>query len=139
VAGLAAFIAANFRPEAGPVLYLSGAETSGDLQGSLQSLGYTVDRLTLYDAVPATSLGGASSVIAQGKASGVMLYSPRTARIWSALVQQQGLEARAAKLNHFCLSANVAAALPETWRRSIANSPHEDAMLALLDQTPGTV
>ncbi len=139
VAGLTAFIAANFNPQAGPLLYLSGAETSGDLQGNLQSLGFTVDRVTLYDAVAAETLGAAAKALSTGAASGVLLYSPRTARLWAALVRQHGLEAQASRVKHFCLSANVATALPEDWPRAIANSPHEEAMLALLEQTPRTV
>ena len=139
VDGLTAFISANFKPDAGPVLYLSGAETSGGLQASLQNLGFTVDRLTLYDAVPAETLGAVAQAIKIGAADGVLLYSPRTARQWAALVQQHGLEAQAARLTHFCLSASVAASLPEDWPRAIANSPHDAAMLALLEQTPRTV
>ena len=139
IEGLTAFISANFDPQSGPVLYLSGAETSGGLQASLQTLGFTVDRLTLYDAVPAETLGAAAQAIKTGKAGSVLLYSPRTARLWAALVGQHGLETQAARLMHFCLSPNVAASLPEDWPRAIANSPHEAAMLALLEQTPRTV
>ena len=105
----------------------------------MQDRGFTVDRLILYDAFPATTLGSAATVIAKAEANGVLLYSPRTARLWAALAEQHGLAAQTAKLMHFCLSANVAAALPGHWSRVIANSPHEDAMLALLDQTPRTV
>jgi uroporphyrinogen-III synthase len=139
VAGLAAYITANFVANAGPILYLSGAETSGDLQGTLQASGFTVDRLILYDAVPAATLGPAAAIIAKGEAGGVLLYSPRTARLWAALVEQAGLAAPAAELTHFCLSENVAGALPESYPRAIANSPHEDAMLALLEQSSRTV
>lgn len=139
VAGLAAYISANFVPDAGPVLYLSGAETSGDLQGTLQASGFTVDRLILYDAVPAATLGSAVAAIAKGEANGVLLYSPRTARLWVALTQQAGLALQAAKITHYCLSENVAGVLPETYPRAIAKSPHEDAMLALLEQSSRTV
>lgn len=138
-AGLAAYITANFTPDAGPILYFSGAETSGDLQGALQAAGFTVDRLILYDAVPATTLGPAAAVIGKGAADGVLLYSPRTARLWAALTREAGLAAQAAKMTHFCLSENVAGALPESYPKAIANSPHEDAMLALLEQSARTV
>lgn len=136
VKGLVAHIAAQFRPEGGPILYLSGAETSGDLQGSLQDLGFEVDRVTLYDARPATDLGAAASLLRQHRADAVMLYSPRTARVWAALVAAEDLEGEAARLMHLCLSANVAAGLPVSWPRRVAELPQEDAMLALLDQIP---
>jgi uroporphyrinogen-III synthase len=134
VAGLVAHIAAHFRPAHGPVLYLSGAETSGDLQGNLQALGFTVDRVTLYDAVPAEDLGPVALDLKQGGIDAILLYSPRTARVWRALVEGAGLERQAGSLRHICLSRNVASALPEAWPKAIANSPNEEAMLALLEQ-----
>lgn len=139
VAGLAQFISRNFKPDAGPILYLSGAETSGDLQGSLQELGFTIDRVTLYDAVPAAGLGAVAAEIRAETLSGVLLYSPRTARIWRALIAAEELESKATGIRHYCLSANVAAALPPGWPQTIAKKPEEAAMLGLLEQNPRTV
>jgi uroporphyrinogen-III synthase len=138
VARLAAYIIANFRPEAGPVLYLSGAETAGDLQGSLQAVGFEVDRVTLYDAVPATSLGVAAEALRHQNADAVLLYSPRTARMWAALVDAEDLGDQALLPDYLCLSENVAAALPETWRRHVAAAPQDAHMMALLEQIQGT-
>jgi uroporphyrinogen-III synthase len=123
VLGLARFVEENLQPSSRPLLYLSGAETSGDLAGVLAKNGFEVERCILYDAVPA------SSVVVE-HADGVLLYSPRTARIWSELVPEQ----IAAPMIHFCLSANVARALPQPRRILVADSPNESAMLALLDR-----
>ena len=138
VTGLTAYIAANFSPESGPVLYLSGAETAGDLQGSLQGLGFEVDRVTLYDAVPAATLGATAEALRSHGADAVLLYSPRTARIWTALAAAEDLEDAAALPLYLCLSANVAGALPEHWRKHVARSPNDAEMMALLDQCQGT-
>jgi uroporphyrinogen-III synthase len=138
VAGLCAHIIAEFRPEGGPILYLSGAQTAGDLQGTLQNAGFEVDRVTLYDARPAQTLGAAAPSLRHHGADGVLLYSPRSARIWAAMVDAEDLEDLAADIMHYCLSPNVAEALPSGWKKSIAKSPQEAHMLALLEPMPGS-
>lgn len=129
VDGLASFMGKALDPADGPVLYLSGAETAGDLQKQLQDFGFTVERAVLYDAVPVTRI--ATEAIADH--DGVLLYSPRTARIWT------GLAGNDVSLCHYCLSPNVAAALPARWLKSVAKTPDEASMLALLDPHPRTV
>jgi uroporphyrinogen-III synthase len=129
VRGLADFTIRNLDPARGPILYLSGAETSGDLAGALGKAGFDVTRLVLYDAV-AISRADLPSL---GDHDGVLLYSPRSARIWAALVVKAGQASASRTLTHYCLSANVAAALPPSWPATVAASPVEAAMLALLD------
>lgn len=129
VNGLARYIGKALDPADGPVLYLSGAETAGNLQQQLQDIGFTIDRAVLYDAVPVQKM----SSIAIADHDGVLLYSPRTARIWA------GLAGTNVSLRHYCLSPNVAAALPERWLKSVAPTPDEWSMLALLDPHPRTV
>ena len=131
VRGLAGFITGNLDPANGPILYLSGAETSGDLEGALVKAGFDVTRLVLYDAVAVDH----AVLPALRDHDGVLLYSPRSARLWAALVQKSGQEAAARNLAHYCLSANVAAALPPSWPASVAGRPEEAAILALLDPT----
>ena len=130
VHGLAAHAAAKFDPQKGPVLYLSGAETSADLQALLMAAGFAVERVVTYDAVVQTpdDIGPAVKT-----ADGVLLYSPRSARLWCGLIENSGLERRAAALIYYCLSENVAKALPRSWQKRVAKTPDEAAMLALLD------
>lgn len=129
VNGLAVFLENALSPEQGPVLYLSGAETSGDLEGRLQSLGFTVDRVICYDAVPQHP-DGLKEALAWGQ--GVLLYSQRTAKLWVEALAQEGIIAPT--LRHFCLSDKVAAALPQSWAKSLAETPDELSLLARLDQ-----
>jgi uroporphyrinogen-III synthase len=139
VNGLAAFIARSLDPAKGPILYLSGAETAGDLEAQLSAAGFDCRRVVLYDAVQAVSLGAAEEALRQGRLDGVLLYSPRSARIWRSLVGSAGLSEHAARIMHFCLSRNVATSLPETWPSRIAAEPEEKAMLAMLEQMTGTL
>ena len=130
VHSLAAHAAANFDPKKGPVLYLSGAETSADLQAILMAAGFAVERVIIYDAVSQVPQNIAASL--KG-ADGVLLYSPRSAHLWSDLISDAGLETAAVLPIYYCLSENVAKALPRTWQKRVAKTPDEAAMLALLD------
>lgn len=138
VDGLAAHIAATRQPARGPILYLSGSETAGDLQGRLADAGFDVVRVVLYDAVPANDLGEAAAALRGDAADAVLLYSPRSARLWRGLVETAGLAQQAGRLASLCLSRNVAVALPETWRKLVAEMPENAAMLRLLEELQRT-
>jgi uroporphyrinogen-III synthase len=132
VEGLVRMICKSLKPENGPVLYLSGAETTGDLEGKLKTQGFKVARATVYDASPCR----VSNLPAMlDGADGVLLYSPRTAKLWVAQVNQADLVNRAKTLQHYCLSANVAANLPQDWAKYVSRTPDENGMLSLLDQS----
>jgi uroporphyrinogen-III synthase len=128
VDGLSMYVLDTFKQSAGPILYISGSETSGDLEGKLKLAGFKVDRLITYDAVPA-KLAGRQFDLA--KANAVMLYSPRSAKIWRSEVEQLNVDI--SHINHICLSANVAAALPQSWTKNIAPHPTEQDIIATLD------
>jgi uroporphyrinogen-III synthase len=127
VYGLAEFIASNLNLENGPLLYLSGEETSGDLEGQLRARGFEVDRIKLYDAKPTAP----DLRLHIADADAVMLYSPRTALLWHTLTQVQGLDV--SHLLHLCLSANVAAKLPVNFTIKISAAANENGMLGLLE------
>ena len=118
------------------MLYLSGAETTGDLAGKLEGLGFDCHRAIVYDAVPASDASALATNLPAIDA--VALYSPRSARIWCGLAATGGLLAAAARPTYLCLSRNVAAVLPEQWTAKVAMSPDETAMLALLEQIQRT-
>ena len=138
VNGLATYISTKLDPTAGPVLYLSGAETAGDLEAQLKNAGFDCTRVILYDAVPADTLGDLAAALRNRTVDAVLLYSPRTARIWMKLVKQEQLGADAAIPAYLCLSRNVAAVLPESWDIHVAETPDEHAILALLEQLART-
>jgi uroporphyrinogen-III synthase len=131
VEGLVRVMCKSLKPEHGPILYLSGSETTGDLEGKLKAEGFTVARVVVYDAAPCNIPDMAQRL---DGVDGVLLYSPRTTKLWAAQVKQGHCEERARTLTHFCLSANVAANLPQGWAKRISRTPDENGMLTLLDQ-----
>lgn len=137
VSSLVAWIADRLDPSAGPILYASGSITSGDLEGSLAASGFEVRRAVLYDARPAERLPeGCLAAIASGEAGGVLLFSPRTAKIWISLLRRHRLLERDGGLKHYCLSENVAAVVREALGAAaaveIASHPEETSMLDLI-------
>ncbi len=128
---------ALLHPGGGPLLYISGAVTAGDLAATLQGSGFDVDRVVAYEARPAEALPRqCAGAIAAGDADGVVLYSPRSARIWATLVAEAGLSRAASDLVYYCLSENVAEALREGLGESaavqVARRPNESALLELI-------
>ncbi len=130
VNGLAAHVAETLQPSDGPLLYISGSQTSGDLEGKLRGAGFAVDRVITYDAKPA-DLSGYESEIQSSHA--VLLYSPRSAKLWVQNINNLQLQHVADTLIHICLSAAIAACLPDVWPRRIAKNPTEAALIAALD------
>lgn len=130
VVGLHKFIVQNCSPQEGPILYISGAETSGDLEGNLKFSGFDVTRVISYDVVPALLSQHIKNI---ESADAVMLYSPRSAKIWVSEIERLKLTAVASLLMHYCLSPRVASALPQTALKMIAKHATEADILALLD------
>ena len=130
VDGLVRHMMSKLKPTDGPLLYLSGAETSGDLEGQLTKRGYAVTRVVTYD-VRACSLDPYATEIQSS--DGVLLYSPRTVKLWLGEMERLNLVKAAESLRYLCLSPQVAKALPPHWHKSVAKSPTERSLLALLD------
>lgn len=129
---LEALVKRELAPESGPLLYLSGEQISGDLAGDLAVHGFETHRAVLYRAVPASRLPAELvQRLAQGGLDGVLLYSPRSARIWQDLIAAAGLSGKASSIPHYCLSGNVARALGAGVLVKIAENPEDAAMLAL--------
>ncbi len=130
VEGLVRTICKNLKPVNGPLLYLSGSETTGDLEGKLKGQGFQVTRVMVYDAEPCDIENLAH--LLEG-ADGVLLYSPRTTKLWVSQVQKAvGIQA-AMTMQHYCLSANVAGNVPQGWPKKISPTPDENGMLTLLE------
>jgi uroporphyrinogen-III synthase len=130
-------VLALLRPGDGPLLHVSGAVTAGDLAAMLQDSGFEVDRVVAYEARPAEALPGpCAAAMAAGGADGVVLYSPRSARVWAKLVTEAGLAEAAMRMVHYCLSENVAGALREGLGEGVAvqvaRRPNESALLELV-------
>ncbi len=138
LAALVALVRERVDPESGPLLYPTGSKVAGDLRAMLGTHGYAVERAVLYDAVPVDRLKTATAqALERGGVDGVLLFSPRTAAIWTDLVCRSGLAAAAAALNAFCLSRAVAEKVHDGLSGHDANvqtsrTPDLAGMLALL-------
>jgi len=105
-------VKARLKPTEGPLLYLTGSKISGDLAGMLAKDGFDVGRVVLYDAIAVTSLPQPIvNAVKDAEVNGVILMSPRTAKIWCARIADAGYEAGFAGVDHYCLSHAVADAL----------------------------
>lgn len=134
-AALAQKVQAELDPEGGPLVHAAGAETAGRLAETLKAKKFKVEREVLYDAVPFTELpDNASSALREKRVDGVLLFSPRTAKIFCNLVAAAGLAESCAPLQAYCISAATAAALGslEFTRVAVAGHPNQKAMLALI-------
>lgn len=134
VHGLVQNIVQNLDPNAGPLLYISGAETSGDLEGQLRTFDFAVSRVITYDAVE-LNLAPLKKEIESSDA--VFLYSPRSAKLWQKQMVAMDLNSKMLTMTHFCLSPAVGSILSSRAHIEIALSPSEDAMLTLLERRIG--
>lgn len=138
LAALAALVSEQCQPDGGALLYAAGSVVSGDLRGLLQARGYDVDRVVLYEAVSAETLSHETEIsLRDHTIDGVLLYSPRSARIWGRVLERSGLAENAGSLVHFCLSQAVADALSDEtgWKGvpvRIASEPNEKSLLEVI-------
>ena len=136
VTALIAEVGARLDPAEGPILYASGAVTRGDLEGELGAAGFEVERVVFYEAVRARELAGpVRAWLAAGGHATVALYSPRSAKVWSALVEAAGLYRAGEAQAYACLSENVARALREAFPEAdimVPERPDEAALLEML-------
>ena len=134
VAALAECIAARADPSAGALLHVAGSHVAGDLAGRLAASGFTLARAVLYEARAREVLSTAARAALREGLGGVLFFSPRTARLFTALLVRFGFESAVRKTAAYCLSpavAEAASGLP--WARiETAPAPETDALLALI-------
>lgn len=127
----------RFVPGGGGLLYLTGEEVAVDLTEPLTARGYRVERRRVYTIEDARLLPAAvlHDLKTQGF-DGVVLMSPRTARVFTDLCQQNGIVELVRPVTFFCLSPAVADGLkllaPE--HCLIANKPSSEEVLALVSE-----
>lgn len=131
VGTLAALVRRRLTPEGGALLHVAGSALAGDLAGALQRAGFAYRRSVLYRAETARALSPAAiGALAEGRIAGVVLYSPRTARLFCRLASAAGLAAACSPLTAFCLSEAVATAAALPWQhRLVAARPDQAAMI----------
>jgi len=132
---LVELVASKLEPSAGPLLHVAGSVTAGDLKGGLETKGFRVVRVVLYEAQAAKHLlDVAREALMAGTIDGVLFYSPRTAASFATLVKAVGLEATLKPLIAYCLSAPVAEALVGLpfCDIQVSDEPRQSALLSLI-------
>jgi len=134
VGDLARLVCGKCRPDAGELLHAAGTVSAGDLSGTLADAGFTVRREILYEARTLDALTpDACSALKSGALDGVVVYSPRTARHFCALVEAAGLSPALGHLTLFALSDNVNAAADGSWKkRIVAAHPDQESLLQVV-------
>lgn len=122
-------------PSHGTLLHLAGDTLAFDFAAALGARGYAVRVETVYRTEPARALPAeVAAALRGGDIDGVVLMSPRTARVYAKLVGDGALESAVRRIAHFCLSEAVGRELADLApvRMAVAGSPNSQEMLALV-------
>jgi uroporphyrinogen-III synthase len=134
---LAALIRAT--PEAhGRLLHVTGKAVARDLGDLLKSSNIPVDRLALYEAIPATTLSSPLAAALYARTIGcVLFFSVRTAATFGTLLRERGLADMITSSSALCLSGQIATEADRLpWRQvETALSPTTESLIALLSST----
>jgi uroporphyrinogen-III synthase len=128
-------IETHVAPADGPLLHLGGEQLAFDLPGALARRGYAARLEALYRAEPAAKFPPfVIDSLRRHEIGGVVLMSPRTARIFVELLDVHGLVGCCSPLVCYCLSPAVAQALGPSSEFAIrvAQKPNVQDILALV-------
>jgi uroporphyrinogen-III synthase len=133
VGDLARLVAARM-PKGASLLYVAGAERSGDLAGDLRAKGFAVETIVVYRAIAITRLPQAAAEALAGGLHGVLHFSRRSAAAYVNAARAVGQLAIALKPAQFCLSAPIAEPLQRAGAVDvhIARRPSEAALVELV-------
>ena len=121
----------------GPLFHAAGVTITAGLAETLTAAGYAVDRRNLYDAKPVSDLSDETAdVIRDGETDYVLLFSPRTARIFLNLAHKADLIGACKNLSAICLSDGVAAELNGLdWKEiAVASEPTTVSLIAVIER-----
>jgi uroporphyrinogen-III synthase len=116
------------------LLYLAGADRSGDVAGDLKARSIAVRTVVVYRAVPVAALPPAAVAALERGIDGVLHFSRRTAATYVNLaIAARFREPALEKPLHFCLSSRVAEPIAQAGARRIqvAHEPTEAALIEL--------
>jgi uroporphyrinogen-III synthase len=131
---VAGFFAARGLPVE-PMLYLTGVKRSPDLEEALGALGIACAVAEIYAMLPiAYSLDEQQTWLVNRPVDAVFFYSRENARTFFALDVFQTSRDALKKTLFFCLSRNIAHAVPAEFKHSVvvSQNPDEDELIDLL-------
>jgi uroporphyrinogen-III synthase len=119
------------------VLYLAGADRSGDLAGELRERGLGVVTVTSYRMAPVANLSReVYDAFAAHRIAAALHYSRRSARAFLDAVRVGGVEISALAVPQCCISGTVASILRDAGAPHVvvARAPAENAVFEVLDR-----
>ncbi|WP_088346625.1 MULTISPECIES: uroporphyrinogen-III synthase [Rhodomicrobium] len=132
---LVPLIAQSLRPQAGPLLYLTGAHLAFDLEAPLAQLGFAVTRLIVYESrEPGEAAAARFAGDLRSGVDGVILMSPRGAANFIRIVKGFDLEREVRAIRCYCYSDAIAGALSKINGLTVAVSrrPTEAELMQLI-------
>ena len=117
------------------LLYLAGEDRTGEIETALGAHGFAVHTVVMYRAVASDALAPAvTSALVAGEIDGILHFSRRSAEVFTAAATTAGVIDNVRKLQHYCLSAQVATVLEGAACRGIcvAAQPDEQMLLACI-------
>jgi uroporphyrinogen-III synthase len=131
---LVGFIAEHAEVNGGPLLHLAGDLLAFDFAAELRRLGFTVLQPVVYHSRPVERLSGSIAArLGRNEINGVLLLSPRTATIFTRLVEEHGLAEQSRRLTFYCISHATADRLADLqpFAIEIAREPNVQELLEL--------
>ena len=120
------------------VLHLAGSERAGDLVRHLSLKGVSARRAVIYEAVKIDHMTpeAARALSEIGNSSAVVLFSPRSARLFLDQARRDGVLDQLRSATAFCLSGEVAEEASESrWQTTlVAEERNAAAMLRLVER-----
>lgn len=136
VEDLAELVATRLSPKGGAIVHAAGSRVAGDLAQTLGASGFAVQRVSLYDAVPAVALEPeTAAALARGEAAFAFFFSPLTARTFVRVAAAAGVGPSCQGMTALALSPAVAMALEAlAWSAiRVAAAPSQQALLSAFD------
>jgi uroporphyrinogen-III synthase len=134
-ADLVPLIKAHTGTQRGTLAHLAGDHLAFDLGAALHANGFAYMSIKAYCSVAAKTLGEpVTGLLARRQLDAVILMSPRTARVWAALVEALPEMADVTSVTHLCLSTAVAQGLTPLApiKTEIAAAPNANEIVALV-------
>ncbi|MEN8237456.1 MAG: uroporphyrinogen-III synthase [Pseudomonadota bacterium] len=130
-------IVKDLNPAKGPLIHFSGRHTAIDIQHTLQTKGFCVEKYIVYEAKPARQFAPETLQALAGRTiQSVLFFSPRSAAIFAKLLIYNKQTIICRSMTAICFSQNVAGALQgTTWKElRVTQRPQMECLLSLLNQ-----
>ena len=133
---LAALVRKHFSPGGGMLAHIAGSNASEILQRELTRSGFGMSNCVLYEISETPSLpDNAVDALRARTLDGVLLFSPRSARVFARCVLDAELGGNCGDVVAFCISNDTANTLTGLVFKEVlvALRPNQESVLSLLD------